>query len=132
MADKKLTEQEKARLKVVEDHLETLREEVERYMKERVTITERELCPECVKNSETIPRLVADGNRGLCHACYRTWKRRIDAGKTTEEQLVELGVLLPKQQSGRKPKGDVQEILKERAAEKYAASKKRAKAPKKS
>ena len=43
--------------------------------------------------------------RGACRPCYEAARRRIRAGKTTDEQLVALGVLQPKKTAGRRASG---------------------------
>jgi len=39
--------------------------------------------------------------RGVCRGCRRVQKKRIEAGQTTEAELIELGRLLPSKQGSR-------------------------------
>jgi len=52
------------------------------------------LSPECGRKAEV---------RGLCNACRSTASQEIKAGRTTDVELVALGVMLPKHSELRSP-----------------------------
>lgn len=54
-------------------------------------------CPLCKKRDVE--------RRGACRPCYEAARRRIRTGKTTDAQLVALGVLQPKKSAGRPASG---------------------------
>lgn len=42
-------------------------------------------------------------SRGLCGPCYQSSRLRIEAGDTTDEELVRLGIMLPRFAKARSP-----------------------------
>lgn len=49
-----------------------------------------------------VPGCEGDGTRrGLCSSCRNAAKRQIDAGHTTEEELIQQKLLLPKGRKGK-------------------------------
>lgn len=53
-----------------------------------------------VAGNESLQCLTCDNeqvSRGLCSSCYQSAMRAINAGKVTDEELVTLGLIRPKQ-----------------------------------
>jgi hypothetical protein len=56
-------------------------------------------------------RKAKPGNRGTCEPCGRHLRTLIDNGEATEEQLVALKQMLPRQKTGRPLRMDVRSKL---------------------
>ena len=48
----------------------------------------------------TCPKEAMSSRRGLCQACWQSGWRLIRLGRTTDEELVKMGLRLPKIRSG--------------------------------